>query len=282
LIGLIGGTGFENVAHTMKALHQVDQIERQTCFGAHSTSFIKYKTETDEEFLFLSRFGREHELSPSAVPYRANILALKMEGVTTVVSISAAGSLKNQYPPGTLAIPEQLIDRTTRPSSFFYRGDAVAHVDMLHPFCNEGAKKIIPGGGETYLCMEGPALATMAESMENRRVASFVGMTVGTEARLCREAQICYIPLLVVTDYDYAEWKGSRGSAADIAAEASKNNGLAMALFVESLGVLIQHDDNHCSCRSALKNAVLSAHLVDRIVDPADTLSYRAFQVLTK
>jgi len=281
VIGLIGGTGFENVAPT-KALYQVDQFEPETCFGYPSAPIIKYKTEDEKHFLFLSRFGQKHELSPSAVPYRANILALKEAGVTTIVSISAAGSLKNYFAPGALAIPDQLIDRTTRPSSFFYRGCAVAHVDMLNPFCNEAGKKIIPGMGEAYLCMEGPALSTKAESLVNRLTATFVGMTVGTEARLCREAQICYIPILVITDYDYAEWKGARGTAGDIATEAAKNNGLAMALFVENLGVLINHDDGHCSCRSSLKDAVLFSAFTDRLVERDNELTYHAFQVLQR
>jgi 5'-methylthioadenosine phosphorylase len=167
------------------------------------------------EVVFLARHGRNHSFTPSEVPYQANIWALKSLGVKWIISASAVGSLKEEIKPLDMVIPDQFIDRTNnRPMTFFGEG-AVAHVALADPFCPELSKilqqvvmPLMPEGrdlhfGGTYLCMEGPAFSTRAESEFYRNLGcSIIGMTNHTEARLCREAEIAYVGLSMSTDYD--------------------------------------------------------------------------------
>jgi 5'-methylthioadenosine phosphorylase len=247
VIALIGGTGLGKLTAGFDRPSVLGAMNSP--WGSTSGPVLNYG-----RFLFLPRFGVDHEYPPSFVPYQANIFALKDYGVTTIVSISAVGSLHRHVKPGTLVFPDQLIDRTKRPSSFFDQGRPVAHVSMREPFC--GKRSIFSGNQPnhcTYLCMEGPALSTRAESIENSGVATVIGMTVGTEARLCREAQICYVPICMVTDYDLSD----DSNAETIARNASETAGLALNVFVDKLPQLEAMDDK-CSCRRSLEASVIS------------------------
>ncbi len=210
-IGVIGGSGL----YQMPELEDVEELRLDTPYGDTSDSLVLGKL-GNVEVVFLARHGRHHHLLPSEVPYRANIHAMKQLGVKYLLSASAVGSLKESIRPLDLVIPDQFIDRTqNRPSSFFGRG-VVAHIPFAEPICPklatilslaaEGTER--PQGsrvhrGGTYLCMEGPAFSTKAESNLYRQWgASVIGMTNLTEAKLAREAEIAYATLAMVTDYD--------------------------------------------------------------------------------
>jgi 5'-methylthioadenosine phosphorylase len=209
-IGILGGSGL----YKMEALTEIEELQVDTPFGQTSDALILGKL-AGTKVAFLARHGRSHHLTPTEVPYRANIYALKSLGVKYILSASAVGSLQEEASPLDIVIPDQFIDRTkNRPSTFFGEG-IVAHVSFADPICQvlaaelaqaaatidlEGAK--LHQGG-TYVCMEGPAFSTKAESHLYRSWgAKVIGMTNLTEAKLAREAEIAYATLALVTDYD--------------------------------------------------------------------------------
>src|SRR5712691_4508245 len=208
-IGIIGGSGlFE-----MPELHDVQEIAIETPFGSPSDAFI-IGTLEDNRVAFLPRHGRGHRFTPSEVPFRANIYAMKLLGVERILSASAVGSLQEQYAPLDMVIPDQFFDRTrarARESTFFGEG-IVAHIAFAHPICEElgdvleescKVADVKAHRRGTYLCMEGPAFSTKAESEVYRSWGmSVIGMTNLQEAKLAREAEICYATLALVTDYD--------------------------------------------------------------------------------
>ncbi|RPF75835.1 MAG: S-methyl-5'-thioadenosine phosphorylase [Rickettsiales bacterium TMED254] len=209
-LGVLGGSGF----YSIENLKNVEELFIETPYGKPSDAVIVGDLE-GIQVVFLARHGRNHSFTPSEVPYRANIWALKSLGVKWLISASAVGSLKEEIKPLDMVIPDQFIDRTNnRPMTFFGEG-AVAHVALADPFCAELSKilekvvnPLMPKGrnlhvGGTYLCMEGPAFSTRAESEFYRNLGcSIIGMTNHTEARLCREAEIAYVGLSMSTDYD--------------------------------------------------------------------------------
>ena len=206
-IGIIGGTGL----YQMEGLTNVDEVRVKTPFGDPSDAIILGDLE-GARLAFLPRHGRGHRIMPGEIPARANIYALKSLGVESIISISAVGSLKEDVQPLDLVIPDQIIDRTkARPSTFFGQG-IVAHVGFAHPFCanlshilyasaREVGARVHDGG--TYVVMEGPMFSTRAESELYRSWgASVIGMTALPEAKLAREAEICYATVACATDYD--------------------------------------------------------------------------------
>ena len=209
-IGVIGGSGL----YSINQLKEVKALEINTPFGKPSDNLLQGKID-GFEVVFLARHGRNHSYLPSEVPYKANIWAMKSLGVKWLISASAVGSLKREIKPLDVVIPTQFIDRThNRPISFFGKG-SVAHISMADPFCSrlneiiyEVALPLMPEGrnlhdGGTYLCMEGPAFSTRAESEFYRSLnCSIIGMTNHTEARLAREAEISYSTIAMSTDYD--------------------------------------------------------------------------------
>ena len=209
-LGVLGGSGFYSIDN----LKNVKELKINTPYGPPSDSFIMGNLE-GAEVVFLARHGKNHSFTPSEVPYLANIWAMKSLGVKWIISASAVGSLKEEIKPLDMVIPDQFIDRTNnRPTTFFGDG-VVAHVALADPFCPELTKllkdvvtPLMPKGrdlhvGGTYLCMEGPAFSTRAESEFYRSLGcSIIGMTNHTEARLCREAEIAYVSLSMSTDYD--------------------------------------------------------------------------------
>ena len=209
-VGVIGGSGLYAIA----GLEDEQEVEVQTPFG-HPSDRLRVGRLEGVDTVFLARHGRHHQFLPREVPYRANLWAMRSLGVRWLISVSAVGSLQASIRPRDMVVPDQFIDRTQqRPPTFFGEG-CVAHVSLADPFCSqlsqlltEAAKSSLPNGqtlhqGGTYLCMEGPAFSTRAESELYRSWGcSVIGMTNHTEARLAREAELAYASLSMVTDFD--------------------------------------------------------------------------------
>lgn len=209
-IGIIGGSGL----YQMPEITDVTEVEVDTPFGKPSDAFI-IGTLEGERVAFLPRHGRGHKFTPSELPYRANIYAMKLLGVDYILSVSAVGSLREDYAPTDFCIPDQFFDRTrgrTEESTFFGEG-IVGHITFAHPVCKElgdileASCKTVEGlnvhRGGTYICMEGPAFSTKAESNVYRSWGmDIIGMTNLQEAKLAREAEMAYATLALVTDYD--------------------------------------------------------------------------------
>jgi len=207
VIGIIGGSGLYNI----EGLTNTKWVKVETPWGEPSDEFLTGEFE-GSKIVFLPRHGRGHKISPTGLNYRANIDALKRLGVTDILSLSAVGSLKEELPPGHFVIVDQFIDRSFARAKSFFEAGCVAHVSMAHPVCprlgdalEETAKAqglpVTRGG--TYLVMEGPQFSTLAESNLYRSWGcSVIGMTNMPEAKLAREAEICYATVAMVTDYD--------------------------------------------------------------------------------
>ncbi len=209
-IGIIGGSGL----YKMDALKEVEEVKIETPFGSPSDAFIVGKLE-GAEVAFLARHGRNHHLLPSDLPFRANIYGMKKLGVEYIISASAVGSLKQEVKPLDMVVPDQFIDRTKNRISTFFGEGLVAHIAFADPVCNNLAGILADAvaslelpevnlhRGGTYVCMEGPAFSTKAESNLYRSWdATVIGMTNLPEAKLAREAEIAYATLALVTDYD--------------------------------------------------------------------------------
>ena len=264
-IGIIGGSGL----YQMPELLDIEEVELETPFGKPSDAFIVGTLE-GEPVAFLPRHGRGHSFTPTEVPYRANIYALKMLGVERILSASAVGSLQEQYAPLDMVIPDQFFDRTrarARESTFFGEG-IVAHVTFAHPVCSELADvveaackvaEVKTHRGGTYLCMEGPAFSTKAESEVYRSWGmDVIGMTNLQEAKLAREAEICYSTLALVTDYDC--WHpGHDDVTIDIVVEYLNKNVRNAQLIMKEAVRRLAGAERGCKCGSALKNAIFTA-----------------------
>jgi len=261
ILGVIGGSGL----YHMDGLKEVREVAVTTPFGKPSDKFITGKLGSTE-MVFLPRHGKGHRWLPTEVNFRANIFALKKLGVERIISISAVGSLRQEIEPGHVVVPDQFIDRTTqRPSSFFGKG-IVAHVSLAEPFCKELSGRLIDGAKRegarvhlrgTYLCMEGPQFSTRAESHLYRSWgADVIGMTNLQEAKLAREAEICFATLALATDYDC--WKEG---AADVEIEhvlAILKQNVALAQKTVRRVAMALSTSRSCSCASALKNAIIT------------------------
>src|SRR5271154_4464082 len=268
VLGVIGGSGF----YQMKGLDKVELLELETPFGKPSDPFYQGRI-GEIEVVFLSRHGRGHRILPSEINFRANVFGMKQLGVTHLVSVSTAGSLKEEIHPGELVVPDQFIDRTfKRPETFFGDG-LVVHVSLADPVCANLAKDLTnavkTGGaaihnGGTYLCMEGPQFSTRAESNLYRSFgASVISMSAMQEARLAREAEMCYAALVLVTDYDC--WHESV-AAVDIGeilrvmrlnVEHAQS---AVAILARRIAARVRD----CPCPHALRDAIIT----DRTVIP--------------
>src|SRR6266487_1907938 len=264
-IGIIGGSGL----YQMPELTEIDEIEIQTPFGKPSDAFIVGTLE-GERVAFLPRHGRGHRFTPTEVPFRANIYGMKLLGVERILSASAVGSLREKYAPLDMVIPDQFFDRTrarARESTFFGEG-IVAYVGFAHPVCNalgnvlEGSCKAVEvktHRGGTYLCMEGPAFSTVAESNTYRSWnMDIIGMTNLQEAKLAREAEICYATLALVTDYDC--WHpGHDAVTADSVIQYLNKNVRNAQLIMKDAVKRVSEQERNCKCSSALKNAIFTA-----------------------
>ena len=264
-IGIIGGSGL----YQMAELTEVEEVSVETPFGPPSDSFIVGTLE-GARVAFLPRHGRGHRLLPTELPFRANIYAMKLLGVERILSASAVGSLQERYAPLDMVIPEQFFDRTrarTHESTFFGEG-IVAHITFAHPVCaNLGdvleescrAADVNVHRGGTYLCMEGPAFSTVAESNVYRSWnMDIIGMTNLQEAKLAREAEICYATLALVTDYDCWHEEHDAVSVETVVENLNKNVRNAQAIMREAVRRLAQ-SERACACGSALRNAIFTS-----------------------
>lgn len=262
VIGIIGGSGL----YELDGLADVKSVAMTTPFGEPSDEFITGVLD-GVRMVFLPRHGKGHRLLPSEVNYRANIYSMKKLGVTRLISVSAVGSMKEEIVPGHIVIPDQFIDRTnaTRANTFFGNG-IVAHVQFADPVCAELSDSLYAAAraagatvhkGGTYICMEGPAFSTRAESIMYRSFGvSVIGMTNIPEAKLAREAEICYGVIALATDYDC--WHVSHE---DVSIDAvidiiKKNAAMAKAIIKNAVGIIGK--ERACPCSSAMQYAVIT------------------------
>ncbi len=235
-IGLIGGTGL----YDMQGLSDVREITVETPYGPPSSS-VRVGTLEGRSIAFLARHGEGHRLLPSEVPYRANVYALKMLGVSKVLALSAVGSLVEELPPRALVVPDQFLDRTRHRADTFFGDGLVAHVSMAEPFAPAMRQVLLEAAraeghevrdGGTQICMEGPQFSTRAESLIWKGLGcQVIGMTSFTEARLCREAEIAYANLNMVTDYDAWRPEEAGVDAAEIMAVLRDNAHVGQAVL---------------------------------------------------
>lgn len=261
-VGVIGGSGL----YEMEGLQDVEEVRVSTPFGDPSDAIMIGSLE-GQDIAFLPRHGRGHRISPTELPSQANIYALKSLGVEYIIAISAVGSLKEEICPLDLVIPDQIIDRTrSRPNTFFGRG-LVAHVGFADPFCptlrqllcqsaQETGATVHPQG--TYVVMEGPFFSTKAESFLYRSWgASVIGMTALPEAKLAREAEICYATLACATDYDCWHESHETVTIDMVISNLQRNVDTAKKIIRSTISQIPQERD--CSCSTALENSIITA-----------------------
>ena len=265
-VGVIGGSGLYAIA----GLEDEQEVEVQTPFG-HPSDRLRVGRLEGVDTVFLARHGRHHQFLPREVPYRANLWAMRSLGVRWLISVSAVGSLQASIRPRDMVVPDQFIDRTQqRPPTFFGEG-CVAHVSLADPFCSqlsqlltEAAKSSLPNGqtlhqGGTYLCMEGPAFSTRAESELYRSWGcSVIGMTNHTEARLAREAELAYASLSMVTDFDC--WHQDHDAVTvEMVMGNLRANAMATEPILRTLMQRISAERPASPAHTALANALVTA-----------------------
>jgi 5'-methylthioadenosine phosphorylase len=260
-IGIIGGSGL----YSMPGFEQQEEARIVTPFGDPSDNYI-LGTLGGRNVAFLARHGRGHRISPSELNFRANIYGMKDLGVERIISLSAVGSLKEEHHPQEFVIPDQFFDRTRGRISTFFGEGLVAHISFADPICPE-MSGVVTGAcrtsgvnvkqGGTYLCMEGPAFSTKAESNVYRSWGmDVIGMTNLQEAKLAREAEICYVTVAMVTDYDCWHPEHDAVTVADIIANLMKN--AENACKVVAAAVAAMPAARSCKCGSALSHAILT------------------------
>jgi 5'-methylthioadenosine phosphorylase len=260
-IGIIGGSGL----YSMPGFEAQEERAIETPWGAPSDLYVVGKL-AGREVAFLARHGRGHRLSPSELNFRANIYGFKSLGVERILSLSAVGSLKEEHKPLDFVIPDQFVDRTRGRISTFFGEGLVAHVGFSHPICPQLARIAFAAAeesgvtaklGGTYLCMEGPAFSTLAESNLYRSWGmDVIGMTNLQEAKLAREAEICYVTVAMVTDYDCWHPDHDAVTVTDIIANLTKN--AENAAKVVATAVRAMPDARECKCGSALAHALIT------------------------
>jgi 5'-methylthioadenosine phosphorylase len=269
-IGIIGGSGL----YSMPGLTDVRETTLQTPFGDPSDAYVLGTLE-GRKVAFLARHGRGHRILPSELNFRANIYGMKQLGVERILSISAVGSLKEEHKPTDFVVPDQFIDRTFHRISTFFGDGAVAHVGFGDPVCSEVAdafvkscqeNEVVGKNGGTYVCMEGPQFSTKAESNLYRSWgADLIGMTNLQEAKLAREAEICYATLAMVTDYDC--WHPGHDSVTVEQIVKVLTTNADNAAHVVKKAVALLPRERKCKCGSALQYAILT----DKTKIPAAT-----------
>jgi 5'-methylthioadenosine phosphorylase len=260
-IGIIGGSGL----YSMPGLTDTREVCVKTPFGDPSDAIIVGTLE-GKRVAFLARHGRGHVFSPSDINYRANICAMKMLGVERIISVSAVGSLRDGLPPLDFLIPDQFFDRTRGRIATFFGGGIVAHVGFDKPTCTHLSAHIVeacdragvkahPGG--TYVCMEGPQFSTLAESHTYRQLRfDVIGMTNLTEAKLAREAEICYATIAMITDYDCWHPQHDAVTVSEIIENLNRNTSNVQRALHEAVAQL--PEDRACKCGAALAHAILT------------------------
>lgn len=269
-IGIIGGSGL----YAMPGFDQQEEVVVETPFGLPSEAIVTGAL-AGRRVAFLSRHGRGHRLAPSELNFRANIMALKLLGCQRIVSLSAVGSLKEEHRPGEFVVIDQFVDRTMGRVSTFFGNGVVAHVSFADPVCPEmagfvaeacQAEGVTAKRGGTYLCMEGPAFSTKAESNLYRSWGmDVIGMTNLQEAKLAREAEMCYTTVAMVTDYDCWHPHHEAVTVSEILAVLHQN--AANAAKVVAATVARVPEARQCKCGTALRSALIT----DRALIPEAT-----------
>jgi len=260
-LGVIGGTGL----YQIEGLTDIDVFDLTTPFGKPSDAIAAGRL-GPTTIAFLPRHGKGHHILPSELPSRANIYALKMLGVEYIIAINAVGSLKENIRPGEIVIPDQYIDKTTRRINSFFGEGLVAHINFSEPVCPSLSGVLYEAALEvgvqahqrgTYVVMEGPAFSTRAESLLHRSWgADIIGMTALPEAKLAREAEICYSTIACVTDYD--SWRESTESVSvELILKILKQNAHFSREIIKIASNRIPSRDN-CGCAQALKNTIVT------------------------
>jgi 5'-methylthioadenosine phosphorylase len=261
-IGVIGGSGL----YKLEGFTEIESVRIKTPWGYPSDDLAIGKL-GDAKMVFLPRHGRGHHIIPSEINYRANIYALKKLGVNFIISVSAVGSMKEEIAPGHIVIPNQFYDNTKNRVSTFFGNGLVAHVSMADPVCPVLSENLyqasIKSGatvhkGGVYICIEGPQFSSRAESLIYRKWGvDVIGMTNMPEAKLAREAEICYATLALSSDYDC--WRDDHDdvSVEDIVEILEKNSELSKEVIREV--VQIVNEDRSCICSEALKNAIITS-----------------------
>jgi 5'-methylthioadenosine phosphorylase len=260
-IGIIGGSGL----YQMSGLTDTHEVAVDTPFGSPSDNFIVGTLE-GKRVAFLARHGRGHRILPSELNFRANIFAMKMLGVEKIISASAVGSLREEHRPLDIVLPDQFFDRTRGRISTFFGEGLVVHVSFAHPVCSYLGDQLMAASaqsgvpvkrGGTYLCMEGPAFSTVAESNVYRSWGmDIIGMTNLQEAKLAREAEICYATVALVTDYDCWHPDHDAVTVDQVIAVLNQNSENGQNLIRAAVRVL--DHQRPCKCGSALKSAILT------------------------
>jgi 5'-methylthioadenosine phosphorylase len=260
-VGIIGGSGL----YAMPGLTDTREVRVKTPFGNPSDAMV-IGTLEGRRVAFVARHGRGHRLTPSEINYRANICALKMLGVERVISVSAVGSLRDELPPLEFVIPDQFFDRTRLRVATFFGGGVVAHVGFDKPTCTHLAAHIADACDRagvkahrsgTYVCMEGPQFSTLAESHTYRKLQfDVIGMTNLTEAKLAREAELCYATIAMITDYDCWHPQHDAVTLDEIIGNLSRNTANVQRVLHEVVREL--PDARNCKCGSALAHAILT------------------------
>ncbi|OGW12367.1 MAG: methylthioadenosine phosphorylase [Nitrospinae bacterium RIFCSPLOWO2_12_39_16] len=261
-IGVIGGSGL----YEMADLKNVKSVKVKTPFGEPSDEYI-LGTLNNREMVFLPRHGKGHRILPTELNFRANIYGMKKLGVEWILSVSAVGSMKEEIAPGNIVVPDQFIDMTRRRISTFFGNGIVGHVAFADPVCGDLHNILYQSGlnagatvhkGGVYICIEGPQFSTRAESLTYRKWGvDVIGMTNVTEAKLAREAEICYATIALATDYDC--WHEAEE---DVTVEAileilHKNVTTAQKIIKNAVSKI--DTERKCSCKNALQNAILTA-----------------------
>jgi 5'-methylthioadenosine phosphorylase len=260
-IGIIGGSGL----YDMAGLTQREEVTLTTPFGAPSGPYVT-ATLHGRRVAFLARHGAGHRILPSELNFRANIFGFKLLGVERILSASAVGSLREDYKPLDIVVPDQFLDRTSgRISTFFGRG-LVAHVGFAHPVCGELGRLVCRAATSvgatvhargTYVCMEGPQFSTLAESTLYRSWGmDIIGMTNLQEAKLAREAEICYSTIALVTDYDCWHEDHDSVSVEMIIGNLTRNAAMAQTIIAETIGHMPA--ERTCACGRALATAIIT------------------------
>ncbi len=264
-IGVIGGSGF----YAMPGVEGVREVRLDTPFGDPSDAYMVGRIE-GRTVAFLARHGRGHRLSPSELNFRANIYGMKMLGVERILSLSAVGSMKEEHAPLDFVIPDQFFDRTRGRTSTFFGDGIVAHISFADPVCPQLSKSVHSAAkdsginsklGGTYLCMEGPAFSTRAESNIYRTWGmDVIGMTNLQEAKLAREAEICYVTVAMVTDYDCWHEAHDAVTVDQIIGTLQQNTANAQKLVAQVIRTMPA--ERTCKCGSALKHAIITDRAV--------------------
>jgi 5'-methylthioadenosine phosphorylase len=260
-IAVIGGTGLYDI----EGLTDIQEVNIDTPFGPPSDTITIGRLE-GVGIAFLPRHGRGHRISPTELPARANIYALKSLGVEHIIAVNTVGSFKKEIKPGSLVIPDQIIDRTRNRANSFFGDGLVVHIPFADPFCPDLSQVLYQAAKETgasvhprgtYVAMEGPAFSTRAESKLYRSWgADIIGMTALPEAKLAREAEICYASVACVTDYDSWQDKAGLFTVDDILGIMHLNTDTARKII--KLAVARIPEKRNCSCPTALKNAIIT------------------------